>query len=113
MCSGNSRVQLFPQAFINGLTWPDLYRDGRREASNADESVSVALHPPSSPRHRDPWKCSFRKWRPALRPQNCRGHGKDLYYMEKAAHSHTTSSKLFTLRDDKGEGGKETSVIHL
>lgn len=35
--------------------------------------------------------------------------------MEKAAHSHTTSSKLFTLRVDMGGGGRreETRVRHL
>lgn len=35
--------------------------------------------------------------------------------MEKAAHSHTTSSKLFTLRVDRGGGGRreETRVRHL
>lgn len=69
--------------------------------------------PPSSPRHGDPRKSGFRKWRPGLRPQDGRGQGKALHYREKAARSHTTSSKLFTLRNDKGEGGRETRVIHL
>lgn len=32
--------------------------------------------------------------------------------MEKAARSYTTSSNLFTLRDDKREG-RETNMIHL
>lgn len=67
----------------------------------------ILLHcPPSSPRHRTPqeiWLPEAETWNSDLRIAGVRER---ICIMEKAARSHTTSSKLFTLRDDKSEGRK-------